>query len=70
VVHDYIIGNGFKRDIVVATALIDMYCKCGRLEIARQLFDEMSERNVVSWSAMIAGYGMHGRGEDALSTFL
>jgi pentatricopeptide repeat protein len=51
------------------TALIDMYAKCGSIEIARQLFDKMPKRDVVSWSAMIAGYGMHGHGEDALALF-
>eukprot|EP01018_Ginkgo_biloba_P020732 Gb_18359 [translate_table: standard] len=68
-VHGYIIRTGFESDIVVGTALIDMYAKCGSIEIARQLFDNMSKRNVVSWNAMIAGYGMHGHGEDALALF-
>lgn len=67
--HDYIIGSAFNFDIVVVIALIDMYCKCVRVEIARQLFDEMPERNVVPWSAMIAGSGMHGCGEDVVALF-
>eukprot|EP01018_Ginkgo_biloba_P031205 Gb_32921 [translate_table: standard] len=68
-IHGYIIRNGFESDVYVGTALIDMYAKCGDLELARQLFDSMSQRNVVSWNAMIVGYGMHGHGEDALALF-
>lgn len=40
----------------VKTALVDMYSKCGNLEKARQIFDEMNNRNVVTWNAMISGY--------------
>eukprot|EP01018_Ginkgo_biloba_P034142 Gb_28028 [translate_table: standard] len=68
-IHGYIIRSGFISDVAVCNAIIDMYAKCGSIEFARHLFDEMSDRNVVSWSAMIAGYGMHGRGEDALELF-
>eukprot|EP00253_Pinus_taeda_P008930 PITA_08930 len=68
-VHDYMICNGFELDVSVETALVDMYAKCGSLEIALGLFDGMSERSVISWSAMIAGYETHGRGEDALALF-
>eukprot|EP01018_Ginkgo_biloba_P007395 Gb_14172 [translate_table: standard] len=68
-VHGYIIRSGFESDITVGTALIDMYAKCGSVEIARRLFDKMSKRNVISWSAMIEGYGMNGHGVDALVLF-
>eukprot|EP01018_Ginkgo_biloba_P037424 Gb_17094 [translate_table: standard] len=67
--HDYIIKSGLESDVFVGTALIDMYAKCGTIDIARQYFDHMLYRDVVSWSAMIAGYGMHGHGEDALALF-
>eukprot|EP01018_Ginkgo_biloba_P018849 Gb_21580 [translate_table: standard] len=68
-IHSFVLRHGFESDVVVATALIDMYAKCGSIEIARQLFDKISERNVVLWNAMIAGYGMHGHGKDALEMF-
>ncbi|KAH9325011.1 hypothetical protein KI387_005189 [Taxus chinensis] len=68
-IHCYIINIGFETDVLVGTALVDMYVKCGSIKMARQLFDNMSEKDVVSWSAMIAGYGMHGCGEDALELF-
>ncbi|CAA6669839.1 unnamed protein product [Spirodela intermedia] len=53
----------------VDTALIDMYCKCGSIERARKVFDGMPHRDVVAWSAIIAGYGLHGRGHEALHLF-
>jgi pentatricopeptide repeat protein len=68
-IHDYTTRAGFQGNTFVETALIDMYAKCGSIDIAHKLFDKMSTRDVVSWSAMIAGYGMHGRGNDALAVF-
>eukprot|EP01018_Ginkgo_biloba_P030201 Gb_04420 [translate_table: standard] len=68
-IHDCIFRSGFESDVFVGSALIDMYAKCGSIEAAHQVFDKMVERNVVSWNALIAGYGMHGYGEDALSLF-
>eukprot|EP01018_Ginkgo_biloba_P019045 Gb_02375 [translate_table: standard] len=68
-IHDYIIRSRFESDLSLGNALIDMYAKCGRVDIARQLFDKMSERDVISWSSMIDGYGMNGHGEDALALF-
>jgi pentatricopeptide repeat protein len=68
-IHDYIIRNGFESDISVGTALVDMYAKCGSLEVARQVFDNLFEKDVVSWNVMIAAYGMHGQGEDAIGLF-
>lgn len=51
---------GVDKDIYLDTALTDMYAKCGDLQAARRIFDNMLERSIVSWSVMIAGYGMHG----------
>eukprot|EP01018_Ginkgo_biloba_P034077 Gb_04446 [translate_table: standard] len=67
--HDYIIKNGFDSDVSVGTALIDMYAKCGSIQTARQVFDKISKRDVISWSAMIAGYGLHGLGQEAIALF-
>lgn len=57
-IHAYIIRRGFEFDISVSNALIDMYAKCGELGFACQLFDSMSEKNVISWNAMIAAYAI------------
>ncbi|XP_057838377.2 pentatricopeptide repeat-containing protein DOT4, chloroplastic isoform X2 [Cryptomeria japonica] len=68
-IHAYAIRNGFVCVVLVQNALIDMYAKCGNIRYARLVFDNMSERDVVSWTVMIAGYGMHGLGEDSVSIF-
>ncbi|KAK7277652.1 hypothetical protein RJT34_22667 [Clitoria ternatea] len=59
-VHGAILVNGFSLDLGNSNALINMYAKCGHLECARKLFDRMSQRNEVTWSAMMMGYGMNG----------
>ncbi|XP_057860968.1 pentatricopeptide repeat-containing protein At3g63370, chloroplastic-like [Cryptomeria japonica] len=68
-IHQNIIQRGFLTDVVAASALIDMYAKCGCIHKARDLFDKMPQRNVVSWTTVISGYAMHGYGKDALKLF-
>eukprot|EP01018_Ginkgo_biloba_P019690 Gb_04886 [translate_table: standard] len=67
--HGYIIKSGFEPDVSIANSLIDMYAKCGYIDIARYLFDKMSKRDLVSWNVIIAGYGMHGHGQESLALF-
>ncbi|CAA6670711.1 unnamed protein product [Spirodela intermedia] len=61
--------RGFHSNVRLCNTLIDMYVKCGSLSEARKVFDEMPERTVVSWSAMICGMAMHGRAKEALELF-
>ncbi|XP_057830827.2 pentatricopeptide repeat-containing protein At2g03880, mitochondrial-like [Cryptomeria japonica] len=68
-IHQSIEDRGILSDVILATALVDMYAKCGSIEKARELFDKMPQRNVVSWNAMIAGYVLIGFVEKALETF-
>ncbi|KAH9297551.1 hypothetical protein KI387_029233, partial [Taxus chinensis] len=68
-IHQSVIESGFLSDVVVVSALVDMYAKCGSIQKARKLFDKMSTRDAVSWSTMIAGYAMHGFHKDALELF-
>lgn len=56
-------------DICLANALLTMYAKCGSLEEAQKVFRNIKKKDVISWNAMIAAYGMHGRGKDALEVF-
>ncbi|KAI3799296.1 hypothetical protein L1987_34589 [Smallanthus sonchifolius] len=51
------------------TSAVDMYCKCGRVGTARITFDRIRNKNVRSWTAMVAGYGMHGYAREALDVF-
>ncbi|XP_052196909.1 putative pentatricopeptide repeat-containing protein At3g11460, mitochondrial [Diospyros lotus] len=59
-VHAAVLANGFALDTANSNALITMYSKSGDLGSARKVFDQVPERNSVTWSAMMAGYGMHG----------
>ncbi|KAJ1443684.1 hypothetical protein SESBI_00280 [Sesbania bispinosa] len=68
-VHGVVVKNGFCLDLYVATALVDMYVKFGVLGSARRLFDEMSERNRVSWTAVIVGYARCGDMSEARKLF-
>ncbi|KAL0442386.1 UNVERIFIED_CONTAM: Pentatricopeptide repeat-containing protein [Sesamum latifolium] len=68
-VHSLVVKNGHANDVYVGTALIDMYCKCGDVDGARQFFDMMPSKNTVTWNEMIHGYAQSGRGEDAVNLF-
>ncbi|XP_008781047.3 putative pentatricopeptide repeat-containing protein At1g69350, mitochondrial [Phoenix dactylifera] len=68
-IHHKLITSGSKKDIQLETALISLYAKCGDLYMARKVFDNISQKNVVSWSSIISGYGVHGLAEDALALF-
>ncbi|CAL9107231.1 unnamed protein product [Musa textilis] len=52
-----------------ATALVDLYAKCGEVDSAREVFERMTQRNVLSWSAMIGGLATHGRAPEAIKLF-
>lgn len=68
-IHCHIIRSGYEADIFTGSALVNFYVKCGVLEDARQVFDKMSQRNVVSWTSMIAGYACNGHANEALTLF-
>eukprot|EP01018_Ginkgo_biloba_P039754 Gb_41025 [translate_table: standard] len=70
-IHDDIVKGGFDSDVHVGAALVDMHAKCGSIEDAHNVFDKTSQSNVISWTAMIAGYGYapNGHANEALSLF-
>nr|GLL22056.1 putative pentatricopeptide repeat-containing protein At3g25970 [Ipomoea trifida] len=59
-VHSDIVKMGYDANVYSASALVDMYTKCGRMEDANKVFCHMPERNTVSWNALIAGYAEIG----------
>ncbi|XP_052174574.1 pentatricopeptide repeat-containing protein At1g08070, chloroplastic-like [Diospyros lotus] len=65
----YVECLGFESNIQLASALLAMYSKCGNIEKARQVFDRMPHRDVVSWNSMIMGLAVNGLGEDAISLY-
>ncbi|MQL90212.1 hypothetical protein Taro_022802 [Colocasia esculenta] len=66
-VHAYICkAFPFEDDTFLGTGLVDMYSKCGCLSSARKAFEGTKEKNVLTWTVMIAGLAFHGRGEAAI----
>ena len=68
-VHDYIKRNGIKVDNFLATGLVDLYAKCGCVEIARDTFESSPDKNVFTWNALLVGLAMHGKGSLLLDYF-
>ncbi|XP_059428127.1 pentatricopeptide repeat-containing protein At1g05750, chloroplastic-like [Corylus avellana] len=69
-VHGYVRKLGLdKNDVMVGTALVGMYAKCGRVDLARVVFDGMGGKNSVSWNTMIDGYMRNGEVENAVELF-
>ncbi|KAG6539316.1 pentatricopeptide repeat-containing protein At1g71460, chloroplastic-like [Zingiber officinale] len=55
-IHGLLIKNGFYTSSLLQTSLIDMYFKCGKIQMAMKVFDEITERDIVLWGAVIAGF--------------
>ena len=58
--HGYAVKRKFLFNVYVSTALLNLYNKCGDSVSARRVFDDTRNRNTVTWSAMMGGYGMQG----------
>ncbi|KAJ1276777.1 hypothetical protein BS78_05G241100 [Paspalum vaginatum] len=68
--HEYTRRTGLLDGTVhVANAVVDMYCKCGDVDSAREVFKEMQQRSVVSWNAMISGFSLNGHGVEGIELF-
>eukprot|EP00268_Persea_americana_P051186 TRINITY_DN5633_c0_g1_i1.p1 TRINITY_DN5633_c0_g1~~TRINITY_DN5633_c0_g1_i1.p1 ORF type:complete len:623 (+),score=82.37 TRINITY_DN5633_c0_g1_i1:332-2200(+) len=59
-VHNDVIRFGVEPNLHVSNSLIDMYSKCGDIENARRVFDNMAERDMLSWNSIISGYVSNG----------
>lgn len=69
-IHQFVRRKKLDELTNVSTALIDMYAKCGEITKARKVFDELPEKEIASWNALINGFAVNGRGEEALKLFL
>ncbi|XP_004152881.1 pentatricopeptide repeat-containing protein At3g56550 isoform X1 [Cucumis sativus] len=67
--HRFARENGLDQSLYVGNALIDMYAKCGSLDQAILIFDRMQRKDIFTWNSMIVGYGVHGRGSEAIYCF-
>ena len=69
VVHGKVILMGVDDNMLVSSALVDMYCKCGVTLDAWIIFETMPIRNVITWNAMIRGYAQNGQAPEALALY-
>lgn len=68
-IHVDVVRGGLESSLVLGNVLVDVYCKCGCVSNARHVFENMRQRNVISWTAMIMGYAHMGEGEEALQLY-
>ncbi|KAI4342285.1 hypothetical protein MLD38_026926 [Melastoma candidum] len=68
-IHEIVERKKLRPNLLLENALIDMYAKCGCLSEAREVFDHLKIRDVVSWTSMITAYGMRGLGYVAVDLF-
>ncbi|WRX32290.1 Pentatricopeptide repeat - like 10 [Theobroma cacao] len=69
-IHAKFIKGSIPHSLYLQNHILNMYLKCGDLINGHKLFDEMPERNVVSWSAMVSGFTQHRFYNEALSLFV
>ncbi|KAJ8645219.1 hypothetical protein MRB53_006967 [Persea americana] len=69
-VHDHLLRNGVVPDLCLNNKLINFYSRIGDVVAARDLFDEMTQPSLVSWTALISGYSRNGYPKEALEVFL
>ncbi|KAL3624491.1 hypothetical protein CASFOL_031159 [Castilleja foliolosa] len=69
-INCYIEKNGFVISGKLGVALIDMYAKCGNIDKAMHIFENVNEKNIDHWNAMIGGLAIHGRGDVAFDLFM
>lgn len=68
-IHCFTLKAHLTEDAFVTCSIIDMYAKCGCIELSRTFFNGLTERDLPSWTAMISGYGVHGHGNEAVMLF-
>ncbi|XP_031281449.1 pentatricopeptide repeat-containing protein At4g19191, mitochondrial isoform X1 [Pistacia vera] len=68
-IHTHTVKSPFGSHIYVQTTMVDMYVKCDQLDYACSLFDEMTERDVASWNAMLVGFAQKGFVNEVLRIF-
>uniref|UniRef100_A0A7N0V0B5 Pentatricopeptide repeat-containing protein n=1 Tax=Kalanchoe fedtschenkoi TaxID=63787 RepID=A0A7N0V0B5_KALFE len=61
--------SGFLEKTFIANAFIEMYSKCGSINEACRVFNQMRSRDVISWSTMIGGLANHGKAREAIELF-
>ncbi|XAR66312.1 hypothetical protein NMG60_11012499 [Bertholletia excelsa] len=67
--HAHVIQMGFQSYTLVGNSLIDMYAKCGCIGFSEQVFNNMENKDTITWNSMLSAYAIHGQGHCAVSFF-
>lgn len=70
IIHNHLLSSKFQPDVALQNHILNMYGKCGSFRDAGKVFDEMSERNCISWTSIIAGYSQNGQEKEAIILYL
>jgi pentatricopeptide repeat protein len=67
--HGFAMRLGFLSSMIVGNALVDMYSKCSDIQSAREVFEGIPVRDVISWTTIVVGEAQHGRAEEVLALY-
>lgn len=67
--HAHVLKLGHDQDRYIRNVIMDVYAKCGSVQLARKLFDEMPDRTVADWNSMIGGYWKWGYEDEVCTLF-
>ncbi|XP_059627793.1 pentatricopeptide repeat-containing protein At1g05750, chloroplastic [Cornus florida] len=68
-INRFVMKQDFRDNVRINNSFIDMYSRCGCIEFARQIFQKMPKRTLVSWNSIIVGFAINGHVEEALEFF-
>ncbi|KAK9153915.1 hypothetical protein Sjap_001395 [Stephania japonica] len=68
-IHCVVVKANFEDNLVVQTALVDMYAKCGRMRASQKVFDRMPDPDMVSCNALLYGYSFNGLDQEVFEAF-
>ncbi|XP_004137966.1 pentatricopeptide repeat-containing protein At3g53360, mitochondrial [Cucumis sativus] len=69
-IHRHMLTCNYQPDMILQNHILSMYGKCGSLKEARNMFDSMPLKNVVSWTSMISGYSRYGEEDNAITLYV
>ncbi|KAJ4960428.1 hypothetical protein NE237_020338 [Protea cynaroides] len=68
-IHSCLDDQKIRSDVLLGTALVDMYAKCGYLDVSHKLFDMISKKNAISYNVMMSGLAIHGKASGCVEIF-
>ncbi|XP_006646667.1 pentatricopeptide repeat-containing protein At4g19220, mitochondrial [Oryza brachyantha] len=69
IIHGYALRFGLQTNAFISASLVDMYSKCGRLDISIKIFESSAEKSIACWNSMISAFGFHGLGLKSIEIF-